>query len=228
MANTFAHLAVAREILRRRPELVKNTDSYYMGTVAPDAIESKEGAVRDDKKLVHLRLGITDMEWLEPDKMAIFDARLEDFVHEHISSETEPQQRDFFIGYAVHLITDKVNHGSVRLRLLHELMPDGFRDGTWDFIYKVLNELEAMDRYLMESRPEILDIFHHICRAPVRHWLPGFIEKEYIEKSQRWWLHEYVPRIKEREVHICALSEIDDFVLLAADRVLEALDSFSL
>ena len=95
MANTLAHLAVAQEILRRRPDLVEYTDSFFIGNIAPDSIESKAGAVRDDKKLVHLRLGITDMEWLRPEKMQIFDRRLNDFISYFIYKETEAKQREF-------------------------------------------------------------------------------------------------------------------------------------
>ena len=54
MANTLAHLAVAQRVLSARPQLVTFTNEYYQGTIAPDTIESKAGAVRDDKKHVHL------------------------------------------------------------------------------------------------------------------------------------------------------------------------------
>lgn len=224
MANTAAHLAVAHKILSMRPGLIEFEDSYYLGTIAPDSIESKEGAVRDDKKLVHLRLGISDMEWLKPDKMAIFDARLAGFIEKYILTETETRQRDFCMGYLVHLLTDKANHGSMRLRILKELMPKGFEDGTWDFIYKVINELEAMDDYLLRSRPEIAALFDRLMEVPATNYLPGLIEREYIEKSQKWWRNEYRPQISRREAKICAMHEIDEFVDHAAYAVVQELD----
>ena len=84
MANTIAHLAVAKKVLEQNPDLVSLKYNYYLGTIAPDAIESKAGALRDDKKLVHLRMGISDNDWLKPEKMRIFDRRLEEFVRESI------------------------------------------------------------------------------------------------------------------------------------------------
>ncbi len=225
MANTLAHLAVAHRILTMRPELIRFEDSFYLGTIAPDSIESKEGVVRDDKKLVHLRLGISDMEWLEPDKMAVFDDRLEDFIRQYLYGEADIQQRDFIIGYIVHLITDKLHHGMVRLSILNRLRPEGYEDGTWPFIHRVLNELEAMDDYLLQSRPEISALFERMMGLPVTNFLPGLIEKEYIEKSQRWWREDYLPQIARREANVCALSEIDEFVEIAADKIVPMLDT---
>ena len=228
MANTLAHLAIAQKILAARPQMVKYTDSFYMGTIAPDSIESKEGAVRDDKKLVHLRLGITDMEWLQPEKMAIFDRRLEDFISYFIYKESEPRQRDFCIGYLVHLITDKINHGTMRLRILRALEKQGYEDGKWPFILKVLNELETLDNYLLKSRPETKELFYHLMELPVEHYLPGMIEKAYLEKSLDWWKEHYIPQIAGRKAEIVQLHEIDDFVSLAADRIIKQLDEIEL
>ena len=225
MANTLAHLALAQEILRRRPGLVEYTDSFFIGNIAPDSIESKAGAVRDDKKLVHLRLGITDMEWLQPEKMQIFDRRLDDFISYFIYKETEAKQRDFCIGYLVHLITDKINHGTMRLRILRALEKQGYEDGKWPFILKVLNELEALDNYLLHSRPETAELFYRLMQQPVQHYLPGMIEKEYIEKSLVWWKEQYIPQIAQRKAEIVENHEIDEFVSLACDTILHELEN---
>ena len=228
MSNTLAHLAVAQRILQSRPGLVEHVDSFYMGTIAPDSIESKVNAVRDDKKLVHLRLGITDMEWLQAEKMAIFDRRLEDFISYFICRETEPRQRDFCIGYLVHLITDKINHGSMRLRILRALEKQGYEDGKWPFILKVLNELEALDNYLLNSRPETAALFYRLMELPVEHYLPGMIEKAYLEKSLVWWKEQYIPQIAGRKAEIVEMHEIDDFVELAAERMINILDTMKI
>ena len=228
MAYTLAHLAVAQTVLALRPELVEYKDSFYMGCIAPDAIESKEGCVRDDKKFVHLRLGITDMEWLQPEKMAIFDKRLKEFTSAELYNEKDPKQRDFLIGYIVHLITDKVNHGTVRLRILRKLETQGFEDGKWPFILHVLNELEALDDYLLKSRPDIKALFYRLMELPVTNWLPGYIEKEYIEKSIYWWKNEYIPQIAQRRAEIVENREIDIFIALASERILEELKNLNI
>lgn len=224
MANTIAHIAVAHTVLSQRPDLVKDKNKYYLGSIAPDSIESKPGAVRDDKKKVHLRLGISDMEWLKPEKMRIFDRRLEEFIKESITDEEDDHHRDFAIGYLVHLLTDKINHGTVRLRILNELIPKGFEDGKWNFIHQVLNELEALDWYLLRSRPKLSELFYTVMALPVENRMPGYIEPEYLEKSLKWWKAEYVPQISQRKANIVETHEIDDFVELASQEILKELE----
>ena len=224
MANTLAHLAVAHKILSLRPELISFDDSYYLGSIAPDAIESKEGAVRDDKKHVHLRLGITDMEWLEPDKMAIFDERLQRFFDKTVLPEQDEAQRDFLLGYYVHLLTDKLHHSMVRLKVLRKMEPLGYVDGTWDFMYIVLDELAALDHYLLQNKPQTAELFYHLLDGEVLHWLPGMIEKDYLEKSLVWWKNNYIPLIAQTENKVLTPKDIEIFIEKAAEIIVSELE----
>lgn len=54
MSNTIAHLAVAKEIIEKKPKLVQNVRAYYLGILAPDTITSKPDAVKEDKKRAYL------------------------------------------------------------------------------------------------------------------------------------------------------------------------------
>ena len=185
MANTITHLAVAQKVLEKRPELVSLKYNYYLGTIAPDAIDIKVGALRDDKKLVHLRMGISDKEWLRPDKMALFDSRVNKFIQESIYEEEDPHHRDFSVGYLVHLLTDKINHSSIRQKMLRVLSPEGSA-GDKSFIPKFVNELEGMDCYLIRHNPELSALFYTVMEIPVSNCMPGYIEAEYMEKSLKW------------------------------------------
>ena len=220
MANTIAHLAVAEKVLNARPELVSLKYNYYLGTIAPDAIESKVGAARDDKKLVHLRQGISDREWLRPDKMAIFDSRLEKFIQESILEETDEHHRDFSIGYLVHLLTDKYNHGSIRQRILKEFGSEGDKE----LIPVFINELEALDCYLIRGTPELSALFYTIMELPVQNCMPGYIEAEYLEKSLKWWKAQYIPQISTRKSKILQCLEIDEFIAGATEYIVQELD----
>lgn len=223
MANTIAHLAVAQKVLEARPELVSLKFNYYLGTIAPDAIDSKVGALRDDKKLVHLRTGISDNDWLHPDKMLIFDQRIKKFIQESIIEEDDPHHRDFSVGYLVHLLTDKVNHATVRQRILKVLAPEG-GGGTKQMIPVFVNELEAMDCYLIRHNPELSALFYTVMEIPVTNCMPGYIEAEYMEKSLKWWKYEYIPRIAERKPEILQYHEIDEFITQATELILRELD----
>lgn len=224
MANTIAHLAVALRVLKARPELVSLKYNYYIGTIAPDTIGSKIGAGRDEKRAVHLRAGIRDKEWLKPEKMRIFDQRIADFVRESIQEEDDPHHRDFSMGYLVHLLTDKVNHQTIRQIILKALVPEGEEEGNWNFIPQFNNELEAMDCYLIRHYPELSALFYTVMEYPVQNCMPGQIEAEFIEKSLKWWKSEYIPQIAERKPEILKYSDIEDFIAQATDTVLAELD----
>lgn len=224
MANTIAHLAVALRVLKARPELVSLKYNYYIGTIAPDTIGSKIGAGRDEKRTVHLRAGIRDKEWLKPEKMRIFDQRIADFVRESILEEDDPHHRDFSMGYLVHLLTDKVNHQTIRQIILKALVPEGEEEGNWNFIPEFTNELEAMDCYLIRHYPELSALFYTVMEYPVQNCMPGQIEAEFIEKSLKWWKNEYVRNIAERKPEILKYSDIEDFIAQATDTVLAELD----
>lgn len=223
MANTIAHLAVAKKVLDAKPELVSLKYNYYLGTIAPDAIESKAGALRDDKKLVHLRMGISDNDWLKPDKMRIFDKRLDDFIRESIVEEDDTHHRDFSIGYLIHLLTDKYNHATVRQRILRQLVPEG-GGGNKKLVPVFVNELEAMDCYLIRGTPELSALFYTIMELPVVNCMPGYIEAEFLEKSLKWWKAEYIPQIATRKPEILQYHEIDEFIDGAAEFILKELE----
>ena len=220
MANTIAHLAVAQKVLEAKPELVSLKFNYYLGTIAPDAIDSKVGAMRDDKKKVHLRTGISDKEWLKPEKMLIFDLRLEKFIKESIIEEDDEHHRDFSVGYLVHLLTDKYNHATIRQRILREFDSEGDKSLIPTFV----NELEAMDCYLIRGTPELSALFYTIMELPIINCMPGYIEAEYLEKSLKWWKYQYIPQIATREPKILQYREIDEFISGATDYILKELE----
>ena len=220
MANTIAHLAVAQKVLEAKPELVSLKFNYYLGTIAPDAIDSKVGAMRDDKKKVHLRTGISDKEWLKPEKMLIFDLRLDKFIKESIIEEDDEHHRDFSVGYLVHLLTDKYNHATIRQRILREFDSEGDKSLIPTFV----NELEAMDCYLIRGTPELSALFYTIMELPIINCMPGYIEAEYLEKSLKWWKYQYIPQIATREPKILQYREIDEFISGATDYILKELE----
>ena len=87
MPGIIAHLTIANKILQECPELVCDVSAFYLGSVAPDTIESKIGCTRNDKKRVHLREEIKDVEWLNNEKMFLFKNRIL-FRHQLTPSRT--------------------------------------------------------------------------------------------------------------------------------------------
>lgn len=223
MSNTIAHLAVAKELLNSNPNLIQNERAFYLGILAPDTIASKPDAVKEDKKRVHLRENIRDAEWLEPDQMAIFTDRVCEFVRVNIIGETEGDQRDFNMGYLVHLLTDKCNHGTIRQKLLKKATERGIPSSDREFYYMCVNDLEALDFYLLETRPELGELFEELRGSNAEYGLQGYIEKEYIDGSMWWWTNKYLPGIAERELLYIETGDIEEFIDYSVEKIIEEL-----
>ena len=224
MSNTIAHLAVANEILKLNNDLIKNEYAYYLGTVAPDTIGSKPNVTRNDKKIVHLREDISDIDWLNDECMEIFNSRVINFVNEYINNDIDVNQRDFNIGYLVHLLTDKWNHKTIRQKMLKYAKENGVIEKDKDFFYMMINDLEALDNYILENIDNIKEIYDSITNNKVEYDLSGYIEKEYISKSISWWNNEYLPGIKLKELKHLSNEDIDEFIKVSSNNIAKELD----
>lgn len=224
MSNSIAHIMVAHEIIHSVPALVQYPQAYYLGALAPDTIGSKRDCTRDDKKRVHLRDGIRDADWLNEDKMLLFDDRVRQFVRAHIQDPSlSAEQRDFNTGYLVHLLTDKWNHKTIRQTTLKIANQRGIQENDREFFHMMTNDLEALDQYLFCAHPSLNALFTETIRTPVQYCLPGYIEKEYIEGSINWWKIHYLPGIQRRKLLYITEADIDAFTMLAAREITEEL-----
>ena len=218
MSNTVAHLAVAYEILQRYPELVQNPDAFYLGCVAPDTIGSKAGYSREDKKRVHLRSGIRDAEWLHAEKMAIFKQRVRDFAAQHIA-HAAGDQRDFNLGYLVHLLTDEWNHRTIRQTMLKVAAAMNVSESDREFFHMMTNDLEALDHDLLCRSRVVEELLQSLLNTDVQQALPGYVEKAYIEGSIAWWRDAYLENIRQRRLMYISAEDMEVFVHVAAREI---------
>lgn len=225
MSNTVAHLVVAKRIIGDCPQLVDDVDAFYLGNVAPDTIGSKRDCSRDDKKRVHLRSEIRDTQWLNSDQMAIFNSRVSEFVHRYIEN-AKGGQRDFNMGYLVHLLTDKWNHKTIRQTMLAVAHTRNVMESDREFFYMMTNDLEALDNYLLNRDEEVGEILSRLLNQEVRYSLEGYIDREYIEGSIRWWKNSYLVNIKRRELKYIDEKDITEFIDTAVREVVKELRTF--
>ena len=87
MASALIHLAVAKELEKRR-QSVKNTYDYYLGSIAPD-LAKQIGLTRDDSHFV--KNSYNDIPNLK-----LFEYKYPNF-----------RSNDYDLGYYTHLYTDK-------------------------------------------------------------------------------------------------------------------------
>ena len=89
MAGTIVHLAVATQLdqlFANEPEryLGKMADKYcsndfFAGNICPDGIMAREGYCREMKLHTHMRDGIPDGTFQQPEHLQLFRKRLSDF-----------------------------------------------------------------------------------------------------------------------------------------------------
>lgn len=220
---------MAECIYSRYKNKINDADAFFLGNLAPDTISSMPGCQRQDKLYVHLRNGISDIEWLNPDQMAIFDERKDELISRFIlADDIEPSQKSFNIGYLAHLLTDKCNHMTLRQKVLKVAITQGLTERNYGFFGMIINDLDALDAYLLDSRPEIAALFERITSRPAEHGLPGYIEKEYINGSMVWWKEQYLPAIRQRELITLGHEDIDWFVDYAARAVAGELTEYGI
>ena len=224
MPGIIAHLTIANKILQECPELVCDVSTFYLGSVAPDTIESKVGCTRNDKKRVHLREEIKDVEWLNNEKMFLFKNRIRHFADE-IISKSGRSQRDFNIGYLVHLLTDEWSYRTIRQTILRKANAMNVLETDGEFFEMMSNDLEAMDYYLLNSNEDIAKILTRVLSQEPTNDLLGFIEKEYIKGSIQWWSNSYLVNIKQKTLKHLSEIDVSDFVDIAAQEILAEIKS---
>ncbi len=225
MSNTVAHIAVAFEIAKNFEHFIHNVNAFYLGCIAPDSISSKKNCTRYDKKKVHLREDISDLKWLENECMELFNSRIKEFVYKNIKSKNiDTYQKDFNLGYLVHLLTDKEHHKTIRQIMLRHALREKVKEDDKQFFYMLKNELEALDQYLLDTRSEVRDIFNGILYKSQLFDLPGYVEKELLEKSIIWWKKEYIPLIKLRKLKYLSKEDINIFIENSSQEIIKELN----
>lgn len=223
MANTIAHIVVASLIIKEYPLLVNDKNAYFLGTVAPDTIASKDNYTKIDKKYVHLRKDIRDKNWLNTDEYSLFKKRIYQFVDKYINN-TNGLQKDFNIGYLVHLLVDEMNHRTIRKKMIKILEPLNIKEEDKEFYYCMINDLEALDNYLIENK-NITNTLNDIFSLDISFPLNEYIEKEYIIRSINWWKKDYLHSIKDKELKYISILDIEDFIIESKEKIIIELKS---
>jgi len=112
MPGPIVHLVTADKILRRLPEgKIKNISLFYCGSLAPDAVHARQGYIRAHEKHSHLTTGIPGVEFYKHENLILFRERLACFLSDYIIPGDKYE--DLYKGYAVHVITGELIHGSI-------------------------------------------------------------------------------------------------------------------
>ena len=104
MAQPMMHLLIADKIYEKF-SLIHSYGDFLLGSIAPDAVHVKENYTREVKDRSHYRFN-------SKSHIDYFDT----FINEYHTAEN----KDFVIGYLVHLLSDMIWYHSIRVPFKEE------------------------------------------------------------------------------------------------------------
>lgn len=100
MAHPIMHLLIADKIYSNKSSNIQSYGDFLLGSIAPDAVHEKENYTREIKDISHYRF----------DKRSSF-GHFDTFMEAYATQEN----RDFVMGYLVHLLSDMIWYHAVRV-----------------------------------------------------------------------------------------------------------------
>jgi hypothetical protein len=150
MAGTITHLAIADKLYDILGcSKIKNYPLFLGGNIAPDAAHAKKNYQRLDKKHTHLTNGINAYGYGQPEAAKLFRTRINDFIEKYYFPATE--NKDLYLGYIVHLLTDEFYLLSVYKQLEDIFIFNGANPNEPDFQKNLFDEV--ITRWYEPNRP---------------------------------------------------------------------------
>ena len=107
MAQPMMHLLIADKIYTKKFISIHSYGDFLLGSIAPDAVHVKENYTREIKKISHYKFN-------NKSHMSYFDT----FIYEYHTFEN----KDFVVGYLVHLLSDMIWYHSIRVPFKEEFL----------------------------------------------------------------------------------------------------------
>jgi len=216
MPYPMIHFAVAGLAVKRGLS-VRNLPDFYTGVLAPDAIHLRSGQSGEVKKRSHLCVG--DEAWGEITNNVEWTRN----VLSRFSFECRAADRDFSLGYCVHILTDicwnELVYTSFRKKYAKTTRPDSSRRETYE------KNCRFIEQALFRTAGWKNDVWTILSSAR-GHDLPGLIRAE---EAERWLktsmtqieaLRESAPPVPQ----YFTVNLIDRFIAQAADKICTLLD----
>lgn len=197
MALPMVHLGAAQAALKELN--IQNPASYYLGSIAPDGVHMLEGCTPEDKDRSHLGTRSSH----DPKAVEDFLKHLPDFA-----------DRDYALGYAVHILTDLLWAGPLMAEFKRRYEEDPAP--VLDKKKAYYNDTDQIDLQLYETLPGRKEIWRELERAKAID-LPGALPGEAADLWNRRTLVWY-ENLGEFEITVryFSLSKVLDFLSEAA------------
>ena len=152
MSFMMTHLAVAKGV-NDKLGIVTDLPNYYLGALAPDAVHIRANFNSDMKESSHYC--VAGDTW---GQIASVDAWWQQSFT-HIKSLKDSPDRDFYLGYFIHILTDTSNHRKMWLPFLEKRLAEGllFADAK-DLVSEDYNRIDRMQYDNYEWQNEIMSL----------------------------------------------------------------------
>ena len=142
MAQPMMHLLIADKIYTKRIVSIHSYGDFLLGSIAPDAVHEKENYTREIKDISHYK-------FTSKSQISYFDT----FFDEYYTSEN----KDFVVGYLVHLLSDMIWYHSVRVPFKEAFQKAPLRDMSMNEAYYADCEQIEQLMYLEKNVPRIIE-----------------------------------------------------------------------
>lgn len=193
MAGTCVHIAVASELNRKfcrdsRRYLGVMGDRYvpelfFAGNICPDGIMARQNYQREMKLHTHLRDGIPDGTFQEPEHLALFRKRLKDFFTQNVYDNG----RDFslYLGYLTHMLTDEKFILEVHPRVLQALEEAGYSRQNPETYSLFGRDVDQIDFRLVAEYPGMQEAYCALCKVSP-YEITDMITEQELTDSRKW------------------------------------------
>jgi len=225
MAGTTLHLAIADRIYDKLGDgVIKNLPLFFGGNLAPDAIHARVNYQRSYKKHTHLCDGISSYGYGYPEVAKLFKDRVNEFIENYYLPAGE--DKDLYLGYAVHLFADEFYLLAVYEQLENHLKSNGIILDAKTLADEVNNHFHSKffseTSYILDISPNEYDFKQNVVEVLEAVWdyeVKDYITAEEINISKRWVINNFFKNDQTKETigRELTLKFIED----AADYIIE-------
>ncbi len=219
MAGTATHLAVADLICERLGNDRFDLPLFYSGNIAPDAIHSRPGYLREFKKHTHLTEGMGGADFQIPEKVCVFHERLNSFIKERMAEKGG--NFDLYLGYVCHLVTDEFFNITLRKKMVEAMGEDDIPSEGPLLAKAILSDMDIVDYEIMAKYPFKNDV-QKILSSVWDIEIDDMVTRDETNNSKKWVIDKlFTPKASENQAKYYSYSEALAFITYCADTIIE-------
>lgn len=214
MAGVVIHLAVADATFKELN--IKNLPLYYAGNVAPDCIHSRKNYKREMKKHTHLRDNIHDWDFILEENQKLFHARLNNFQKAYCNKS---DNRELYLGYLTHLITDEMFMKTIRLKCAKEAEKGGILQTDKRFFGYMMKEVNGADS-LAAKNINFINNPVEMMRKAYGYSIQDYVTADEMKDSMEWIIDNYFSgKNNFEDPAFLNMEMIKDFINIAVNEI---------